>query len=244
MDNITLNEEQLWQLRQFIMKRGIKEVDVVHEILDHFACKVEEILSAEKNIPFERAIQLAHQSFGASGFRPLVAQYEKHVEQIMWTVFKHEIKRVLSSPKIIFLIAFGLIVIPILHFFANKIGNHWFLEMEYLSYIFIILSSSIYYAVIFRDLKWKVKDRNGKTRIPYLWQRTIFGIPRVPIFPIIIGIISAKLVAHNDPIHFAETKLFSIIIAVFMVITLIRIMAQYQTYLAMEKRFGHKLQIG
>ena len=97
MNNITLNEDQLWQLRNFIIKRGIKEADVVNEILDHFACKVEEILSTEKNMPFDRAMQLAHQSFGKSGFRPLVAEYEKQVEKVMWSVFKQEIKNYVDT---------------------------------------------------------------------------------------------------------------------------------------------------
>ena len=84
MNKILLDDSQLLQLKRFIILKGIKQEDVIHEILDHFACKVEEILSTEKNMPFDRAMQLAHQSFGKSGFRPLVAEYEKQVEKVMW----------------------------------------------------------------------------------------------------------------------------------------------------------------
>lgn len=230
MDNIILNEDQLWQLRNFIIKRGIKEADVVNEILDHFACKVEEILSAEKNLPFERAMQLAHQSFGASGFRPLVAEYEKQVEKVMWGVFKQEIKNVLLSPIILILTSIGFIAIPILNLLASKINNRWLLDIEFMGFLLIVTVSGLYYAIVFRKLKWKIKAKNDTTKTPYYWQKLTLSIPKLPFIAVLIGILFGK--------GLLQLKIYSIVLAFYLVLSLVRVLAQYQTFLAMEKRFG------
>ncbi len=230
MNNITLNEDQLWQLRNFIIKRGIKEADVVNEILDHFACKVEEILSTEKNMPFDRAMQLAHQSFGKSGFRPLVAEYEKQVEKVMWSVFKQEIKNVLLSPIILILASIGIIAVPTLNLFASKINNHWLFDLELMGILLIVTVSGFYYALIFRKLKWKIKAKNDTTKTPYYWQKLTLSIPKLPFIAVLIGILFGK--------GLLQVKIYTIVLAFYLVISLVRVLAQYQTFLAMEKRFG------
>jgi hypothetical protein len=232
MNNIELNEDQLWQLREFIIHRGIKEPDVINEILDHFACKVEEIWSREKNLSLEKVMQMAHQSFGASGFRPLIAQYKNHLAQLTNSIFKQELKNVLSSPKILFIISFGLIFVPILNFLGSKIGNHWFFDMELIGLLSIGLVSSLYASLMFKKHKSLTKDRNWKKKTTHLWQRQRFAVPHMPVM--IIFFISPLLYRQLDP------KLLTVAMAIFMVITLIRVLAQYQTYLAMERRFGIK----
>lgn len=230
MDNIILNEDRLWQLRNFIIKRGIKEADVVNEILDHFACKVEEILSAEKNMPLERAMQLAHQSFGASGFRPLVAEYEKHVEQTLNSLFKQELKKVLSSPKIIYLLFFGLLTIPCLNILEPKLANHWLFDIEFIGLLFMVLVSGLTSVMTIKKHKAILKEMDEQKDASYLWQKQSLIKPSMPVF-IILSVIPFVR-------ELLDSKLATIAIAVFMVLVMIKVLAQYQTYLAMEKRFG------
>lgn len=230
MDNIILNEDQIWQLRNFIIKRGIKEADVVNEILDHFACKVEEIMSIEKNMPFERAMQLAHQSFGASGFRPLVAEYEKQIQLAIKSIFIQELKNILGSTKIIFISLFGLIAIPILNILGRQVGNHWFFDLEMIGLLFIVLVASISSVIVFKKHNWILKKSKRRKDVIYLWQQQTLSKPSMPIF--IVLCVTPFLRKLTEP------KLFTIGIALFMVITLVRVLAQYQTYLVMEKRFG------
>lgn len=232
MNNIELNEDQLWQLRKFIMQRGIKEPDVINEILDHFACKVEEIWSLEQNLSLEKVMQMAHQSFGASGFRPLIAQYEKHLEQVTNSVFRQELKNVLSSPKMLFIISFGLIFIPALNLLGGKIGKHWFFDMELIGLLSIVLVSSLYTIIMFKKHQGLTKDRKGEKKTTYLWQRQRYAVPHMPV--LFIFFISPLLYRQLDP------KISAIAMAAFMVITLIRVLAQYQTYLALEKKFDIK----
>ena len=234
MNNIELNKDQLWQLREFIMHRGIKEPDVINEILDHFACKVEEIWTREKNLSLEKVMQMAHQSFGASGFRPLIAQYENHLEQVTNSIFRHELKNVLSSPKILFIISIGLIFVPILNFLGAKIGKHWFFDMELIGLLLIVLVSSLYAIIMFKKHQSLTKDRNEKNKTTYLWQRQRYAVPHMPV--LIIFFMSPLLYHQLNP------KLSTIAMAAFMVITLIRVLAQYQTYLALEMKFGNQLK--
>lgn len=71
MDKATLTKEQLKELKKFIMSRGFREPLIVMEILDHFACLVEERMAADRNLPLADAMQQAHSSFGVMGFRTI-----------------------------------------------------------------------------------------------------------------------------------------------------------------------------
>ena len=61
MDSKVLSQEQLKELVRFIHSRGFREPAVVLEILDHFACKVEELLAA--NVFTRRNFQTVHLRF-------------------------------------------------------------------------------------------------------------------------------------------------------------------------------------
>jgi hypothetical protein len=98
MDKCTLNEKQLDQLRMFIRRRGFRDDMVVEEILDHFACKVEELLTKQPELPFFEAMERAHRSFGAAGFRPVVAAFEKQLAKKYRRLFWSHIKHILLSP--------------------------------------------------------------------------------------------------------------------------------------------------
>ena len=56
MDKVTLTKEQLEELKVFINSRGFVEPVVVLEILDHFACKVEEELEQNPQYSLKKAM--------------------------------------------------------------------------------------------------------------------------------------------------------------------------------------------
>jgi hypothetical protein len=109
MDSKVLSKEQLQQLVKFINSRGFKGEILVLEILDHFACKVEEILAANLNMPFDMAMKKAHESFGVRGFYPIadavMQQTKSKYKKIFWTNFK----QVMAKPV-------SLIALPIIGF--------------------------------------------------------------------------------------------------------------------------------
>lgn len=63
-----LNKEQLQQISAFISKRGFTYYDLQLEIIDHVACKVEELMTVDHTLRLDAAIQQTHDSFGVHGF--------------------------------------------------------------------------------------------------------------------------------------------------------------------------------
>jgi hypothetical protein len=93
------------------------------EILDHFACKVEEILSEDPHIPFDTAIQKAHQSFGVKGFQPIVASFEAETEKKYKVLYWNNFKTIISKPACIILLP--LIAIGYFKFFMWTVKNQY-----------------------------------------------------------------------------------------------------------------------
>ena len=98
MDNVKLTNEQLRKLITFIEKRGFHDPGVIVEILDHFACKVEEQLTIEPQLTIDEAIYKAHRSFGTLGFQPLVATYYESTRKKFKALYWREWKKALANP--------------------------------------------------------------------------------------------------------------------------------------------------
>ena len=105
MDNVTLSKEQLYQLIGFIKKRGFHEPLVIVEILDHFACKVEEKIKADPALSLEQAMVSAHHDFGVLGFQPISKTFEADVKKKYKGIYRQEMIKVLMSPIHILIVA-------------------------------------------------------------------------------------------------------------------------------------------
>jgi len=98
MDKVTLNKEQLFRLIGFIEKRGFHTPLVIVEILDHFACKVEEKMKAGPKLTLDEAMAAAHYDFGVMGFAPIATAFEANVKKKYKTIYRDERKKVLANP--------------------------------------------------------------------------------------------------------------------------------------------------
>ncbi len=65
---MSLSEDHLTAIKNFISRKGIKYIDVQMEIIDHVASSIEEKMTADPNLPFEAALEQTHSSFGIFGF--------------------------------------------------------------------------------------------------------------------------------------------------------------------------------
>jgi hypothetical protein len=101
MDKIVLRQEDLAKLVAYIHSRGFHDPSVVVEILDHFACKVEERMNAAPHLSLEAAMEKAHSDFGTMGFRPLVAAYEIQARKKYKAVYRAELKRTLHNVPLV-----------------------------------------------------------------------------------------------------------------------------------------------
>lgn len=225
MHKMTLSEAQLLELKHFIEHRGIKELDVIHEVLDHFACMVEELMEANPNLNFQEAIQKAHRTFGQSGFRPMIRAYELQVEKIMWQMFKQALIQAISSPIVIAAIAVVLFGHLIMSHVPEQVKVFIFKEHSFYLLICILLMG--------QSMQWyihyKIRKRIGistKLKAMQFWQKTVLSIPTLPFALLII----LMMMQH--------TVISEWLIAPMFILMIIRIVAQYRTYQKMEARFG------
>jgi hypothetical protein len=132
-----LTNEQIQSLFTFCEKHFVKYYDVQVELVDHLANAVEEKMTADSTLTFEKALEKVHQSFGVMGFAPLVAEKAKMAEKqsrgLFWRLFKEQFK----WPKIIlsflltavFFTIFSTDLIPIKGTFATIIIAGCYFEL-------------------------------------------------------------------------------------------------------------------
>lgn len=76
-----LSKSQIEKLKQLISHKGYTAIDVQYEILDHVACKIEELMEQDPKLSLESAFAKVHASFGIFGFSGLEESYEKAIQQ-------------------------------------------------------------------------------------------------------------------------------------------------------------------
>lgn len=146
MDKIKLNEEQITLLKDYIRKRGFVHPVEIQEILDHFACKVEELLQQHPDYTFQNALHKAHTSFGVKGFAPIVQTLQDNLSAQYKSYYYHSLKKQLLSPlTILFLFLLGvalfrLLTIPII--IQNSYFNTYVMGAMLLFFISISIIAS------------------------------------------------------------------------------------------------------
>jgi len=63
-----LSSSHIAQIKDFVAGRGFTEPDLQIEIIDHMACRVEDLMTANQTLTLHHAIKLAHAEFGIMGF--------------------------------------------------------------------------------------------------------------------------------------------------------------------------------
>lgn len=125
MDKLVLTQWQMQYLKDFIRRKGFREEVIVNEILDHFACKVEELMTGEAQLLFEDAVVKAHRSFGVRGFRPIAEAFENGLRERYKRLFRKEIANILISVKWIPLIVTVTVFIYKLYMWAQVYDIRW-----------------------------------------------------------------------------------------------------------------------
>lgn len=105
MDKMKLSQEQLKELRYFIYKRGFREPEVMMEILDHFACKVEDKLSAKPGMSLEEAMKEAHNEFGYNGFYSIKSSLDVFTRKRYKNIYWAQVKTILKNIPVMLLLA-------------------------------------------------------------------------------------------------------------------------------------------
>lgn len=153
MDKVKLSQEQLKELRYFIYKRGFREPEVMMEILDHFACKVEDKLNSKPNISLEEAMKEAHNEFGYSGFYSIKASLDVFTRRKYKKIYLAEVKKTLTSvPHLLMLVLIGWCTYTSMLWANDNNKVDWLMEHNLVSSILllVILIAEVTKAIIIR----------------------------------------------------------------------------------------------
>lgn len=101
-----LSQDELQTIVSFIQKRGFTYIDVQTEVLDHVACRVEDMISEDPELNLDAAIQKTHSEFGIFGFSTVedgvISGLTKKYNRLFWRTFISFL-----SPRYIFLVLFA-----------------------------------------------------------------------------------------------------------------------------------------
>ncbi len=137
MDNVHLNDDQLSELVGFIDRRGFHEPEVIVDILDHFACKVEEAMTNDPTLTLNDAMQLAHDQFGALGFYPLLASYQRNTKTKYRNLYRAERNKILTDPLYVIPAA----IVSVLFYFGFRWGDTHTIVWDTNVFCFIIYAA-------------------------------------------------------------------------------------------------------
>lgn len=230
MDNSLLSEAQLSELKAYIQKKGIKEPDVVNEVLDHFACKVEELMSSQPAGSWDKIVHQAHHSFGPTGFRPLIASYEDGVSHDLWRAYKAALKKTLLSPAVLFGLSGGLLTVAAYPWYLTHTPSNTFFDAaDYLFLSIVVLWAAIRIPVVYRN--YHLKTEPGKL-LPF-WKKKARSMPDIPMVVILLN----GLFFNHQPHHIITPWIYGLLCFA----ALISLVTQWKLIRYAGNRYGTKI---
>ena len=172
MDKVKLNEEQIDHLKEFIKTKGFHDHAVILEILDHFACKIEDIMTNEPKMSFYDALMKARLSFGVMGFQPISSAFEKQSRKKYRKLYWRNLFQSFTSIKFLILLDLsGYVSYELWLLFERKNFKHIF---ELNDIFFLVL---LFWAAFKFVLRKTLPDKGQ-----YFSRLAYFGEPMLPFF--------------------------------------------------------------
>lgn len=152
MKTVTLQPAEIEKLFIFTRSKYVRYRDVQHEIVDHLASGIEELMSIDHTLSFDSALKMVYGRFPVTGFTHFVANKEKETlrywQRKMWKF----IKSYFRMPKILILLALmSVITYVILRVPQQSITREFFL-------IFSTISLTMSLIPMIRHQRNKPKD--------------------------------------------------------------------------------------
>lgn len=121
-----LTFDQVAEIKRFIESKGIKQLEVKNEILDHVACAVEDKMSANPSLSLPKAISEVHASFGIFGFLQMEESIQGRVLQQVNKYYYKQLWSFFSTWRIIYPILLGILGWLIIPFLPDADSKIWF----------------------------------------------------------------------------------------------------------------------
>ncbi|OJZ14333.1 hypothetical protein [Sphingobacterium sp. 40-24] len=193
-----LTKAELGILMDFIRSKGYHYVDVQLEILDHFACKVEELMSSDAGMYFNRAIDLAYASFGEAGFGSIAASYELNLQRKQINKFPADFLQFVKHwHSAIYIVYFTLF-----YYFVPLDADAFWTGLK-----LGMIGTLVFYIPVYL---LRHRPRENK----YCVYRNYLGLT-IPIMVLIIGLVSSEWIVNYVPL-----ALYRVVILIFMYIGL------------------------
>jgi hypothetical protein len=138
---MTLSADQLAQIEAFIRKRGFNEVEVVQEVLDHVACRVEETLTAAPALDFEAALRHTHAEFGVFGFATLAESIEARIGREVTRRYLILLRGYLTTRQVLIPILVGVLGWQVSGWITAEVAR-WFLLAPFLGMALLALRAA------------------------------------------------------------------------------------------------------
>jgi hypothetical protein len=166
-------------------------------------------------------------------------QYEKQIEKLVYKTFIQELKSVFVSTKMLLVILFGFFYFFFLKNILDKTNfTSWFLDYDFVFIFLILIISGVYHYLIFKKIKQATKiNWWGDNSLENYWELKVMSIPKLNIISIIIGASVAGSLSNSDfrPFNY---YLFLLFFTFLMILSLLRTIAQYKTYIKLKNNLG------
>ncbi len=126
-----LSEEQIADLFLFCEENDVKYYDVQIELVDHFACSIEQKWKENPMLPYDDALWLIYEEFGASGIRKIKSSKETGVWRKYSFIQWKYLKEYFRLPKVLLTIFFTLVLLLILHYSENDFATSFYLAISF-----------------------------------------------------------------------------------------------------------------
>lgn len=130
-----LNTAEIALIDSWIKKRGFTYEDVRLEILDHVACAVEDLMTADEKLSLSEAYQQVHASFGVFGFSTLEDSFVRSTEKRIVKNITKQIRLFFTPKNSMLPISLVLLLVVIQQIFGT----------EYLLFLPLVLSTALLY---------------------------------------------------------------------------------------------------
>ncbi len=150
---MSLTQDQLLEIKEFIHSRGFNTIEVDMEILDHVACAVEERLKEQPGLTTRQAIESVHRSFGVLGFSVFEDELQKNLSLKLRKIFMEKIRKHLFSLNLLKVLVLTVCIFAFLALSRSALEPGLFKIITYLSLALLSSIPYLYHRKVFRQ--WK-----------------------------------------------------------------------------------------
>lgn len=134
--NKNLSELEIEVLFKFVKIKYVHHHDLQHEVVDHLACNIEELMIKNPQLTFDEALQKVYNQFPISGFTNLVAQKTKAMEKYWRTRFWQYYIGFFKLPRVLFTIGSVFILFKLLSIPSFK---PYLVPIYYILFVLLLL---------------------------------------------------------------------------------------------------------